>query len=166
MFQVIGEFAHAVGDAFEFGMGVSHGHAEIGVTHRLLDDRDGNALLGENGRVCVTQGVNVNDPIHRVAFVDSGKSEIAVQDFIEPGWHLKQFLLRRHLAFLLFKGNPILQLLAAAGVLFDFDGLNEHVVAVVVGESLPCLLHSIIVLKPAKAWLEKAGNIFLCIGAQ
>ena len=39
--QVVGEYADTIFDAFESGMRVSHGHAEIGVAHGLLDDRDG-----------------------------------------------------------------------------------------------------------------------------
>ena len=49
-FQEIGQFTDTIVDAFKFGMGVSHGHAEVGVTHGLLDDGDGYALLGENYR--------------------------------------------------------------------------------------------------------------------
>ena len=36
--QVIGEFANAIGDAFEFRVRVAHGHTEVGVAHGLLND--------------------------------------------------------------------------------------------------------------------------------
>ena len=81
--QEIGQFADAIVDTFEFGMGVLHGHAEVGVTHGLLDDGDGDTLLGEDRGVGVPQSVNIDDPVHGVTLVNPGKRQVAVQDSIE-----------------------------------------------------------------------------------
>ena len=44
--------------------------------------------------------MNIDHAIHCVAFFDAGEGKIAVEDFIEPGWHLEQFFLWQCLAFL------------------------------------------------------------------
>ena len=62
------------------------------MAHGLLDDGDGDALLGEDACVGVAQGVDINHAIHRVALLDSGKGQVTIENFIESGWHLKQLL--------------------------------------------------------------------------
>ena len=59
--QEVGQFSDTIGDAFELGVGVAHGHAQIGVAHGLLDDRNRYALLCKDRRVGVPQSVNVNN---------------------------------------------------------------------------------------------------------
>ena len=77
-FQIVGEFADAVGDVFKFGVGVAHGHANIGVTHGLLDDCDGYALIHENCRMGMSQSVNINHLIHCVTFLNSGGAGVKI----------------------------------------------------------------------------------------
>ena len=90
--QEIGQLTDTIVDVFEFGVGVAHGHAEVGVTHGLLDDGDGDALFGEDCGVGVPQGVNVKHAVHRVTFIDSRERQVAVQDSIEGRRDAEQFL--------------------------------------------------------------------------
>ena len=76
LFQEVGQFSDPVGDVFQFRMGIAHGLPQVGVTHGLLDNRNGFTLLGENCCMGMPQGVNVDNTIQGVAFFDPGVSDI------------------------------------------------------------------------------------------
>ena len=74
VFQEIGQLPDPVGDVFQFGMRVLHRHLQVGVTHGFLNDRDRHALLGEDRRMGMSQSMNVDDPIHGIAFFNACSS--------------------------------------------------------------------------------------------